>query len=71
MTHSAPRLARSTADRKIAGVCGGLAAWFGWDPALVRIAYVLLSILSAAFPGILVYLLLWLVMPEEGATATR
>lgn len=71
MTDSAPRLARSTSDRKIAGVCGGLAAWFGWDPALLRIAYVLLSILSAAFPGILVYLLLWLVMPADTAGGTR
>ena len=67
MTDSAHRLTRSTSDRKIAGVCGGLAAWLGWDPALVRIAYVLLSILSAAFPGILVYILLWLVMPPETA----
>ena len=71
MTDSRPRLARSTSDRKIAGVCAGLAAWFGWDPALVRIAYVLLSILSAAFPGILVYLLLWLVMPEDTAAGSR
>ena len=50
-------------DKMIAGVCGGLAAWLGWDPSLVRILYVLLSILSAAFPGILVYIILWLVMP--------
>jgi phage shock protein C len=57
-------------NRKIAGVCGGLAAWLGWDPTVVRIAYVLVSIVSVAFPGILVYLLLWLLMPEEGvATA--
>ena len=71
MPDSAPRLARSSSDRKIAGVCGGLAAWFGWDPSLVRIAYVLLSILSAAFPGILVYLLLWLVMPADTAAGAR
>lgn len=51
-------------DRVIAGVCGGLAAWFGWKPDRVRIAYVIVSILSAAFPGIIVYLLLWLVMPD-------
>lgn len=47
----------------IAGVCGGIAEWFGWDPTLVRIGYVILSIFSAAFPGILVYLILWAVMP--------
>ena len=71
MSDSTRRLTRSTSERKIAGVCGGLAAWFGWDPALCRIAYVLLSILSAAFPGILVYLLLWIVMPPDNATSPR
>ena len=48
----------------IAGVCGGLAAWLGWDPTLVRALYVVLSVCSAAFPGILVYVVFWLVMPE-------
>jgi phage shock protein PspC (stress-responsive transcriptional regulator) len=47
----------------IAGVCGGLAKSLGWDPTLVRIVYVLVSVISAAFPGILVYLVLWAVMP--------
>lgn len=56
------RLTRST-DRMIAGVCGGIAEYLGWSPRDARIAYVLLSVLSAAFPGILVYLILWLVMP--------
>lgn len=59
------RLTRSN-DRMIAGVCGGIAEWFGWKPDRVRVAYVIASILSAAFPGIIVYLLLWLVMPEAG-----
>jgi phage shock protein PspC (stress-responsive transcriptional regulator) len=49
----------------IAGVCGGLAKWLGWDPTLVRFAYVVVSILSAAFPGILVYIVLWILMPLE------
>jgi phage shock protein PspC (stress-responsive transcriptional regulator) len=57
-------LKRSRKDRIIAGVCGGLAEWLGWDPTVVRILYVLLSVCSAAFPGIFVYLLLWIVMPE-------
>lgn len=60
-------LRRSRRDRMIAGVCGGLAEWLGWDPTLVRVLYVVVSILSAAFPGLLVYLLLWLVMPEASA----
>jgi len=47
----------------IAGVCGGIADWAGWDPTVVRIAYVVLSIVSAAFPGIIVYLVLWVIMP--------
>ncbi len=54
---------RKSNDRLLAGVCGGIAQWLGWDPTVVRLLYVLLSLLSAAFPGILVYLVLWVVMP--------
>lgn len=50
-------------DRMIAGVCGGIAEWLDWSPALVRILYLLVSVLSAAFPGIIVYLILWILMP--------
>jgi phage shock protein C len=60
-------LQRSRRNRMIAGVCGGLAEWTGWDPTLVRVLYVVGSILSAAFPGALVYVLLWLLMPEAPA----
>jgi phage shock protein PspC (stress-responsive transcriptional regulator) len=59
-------LYRSRSDRIIAGVCGGLARWLGWKPNFVRLLYVVVSVLSVAFPGILVYLVLWLVMPKEG-----
>ena len=52
-------------DRIIAGVCGGLADQLGWPVTRVRIAYVLLSLLSAAFPGTLVYLILWFLMPAR------
>jgi len=58
-------LHRSRSDRILGGVCGGIAEWLGWSPGLVRVGYVVLSILSAAFPGILVYLVLWLVMPRD------
>ena len=58
-----PRLCRSSTDKMIAGVCGGIAEWLDWDPTVVRLTYVLLSLLSAAFPGILVYLVVWLVTP--------
>ena len=54
----------SRRHRKIAGVCGGLAEWLGWDPTVVRVLYILVSVLSAEFPGILVYLILWLVVPR-------
>lgn len=57
-------LMRSRHNRLIAGVCGGIAEWLGWDPTLVRVLYVIVSIFSAAFPGLLIYILLWLVMPE-------
>ena len=57
-------LTRSRRNRMIAGVCGGLANWLGWDPTLVRVLYVVVSVISAAFPGILVYLVLWVVMPQ-------
>ena len=58
-------LRRSRTERMIFGVCGGLAKYFDMDPTLVRVIYVAVSIASAAFPGILVYLLLWLIVPEE------
>ncbi|MEX0598994.1 MAG: PspC domain-containing protein, partial [Rhodothermales bacterium] len=58
------RLTRSVSDRMIAGVCGGLAEFFDVDSTLVRVVFVLLSVLSAAFPGLLVYVVLCLVLPE-------
>jgi phage shock protein PspC (stress-responsive transcriptional regulator) len=57
-------LLRSRRHRMLGGVCGGLADWLGWDPTLVRLLYVVVSIVSAAFPGILVYLLLWIIVPR-------
>ena len=59
-------LHRSRSNRVIAGVCGGFAKWLGWRPTSFRILFVVVSILSVAFPGILAYLILWLVMPLEG-----
>jgi len=57
-------LRRSRNDRWIGGVCGGIAEWLGWDPVLVRVLYVVVSILSVGFPGMLVYVALWILMPE-------
>lgn len=58
-------LTRSKTDRWIAGVCGGIARRFDIDASMVRMAYLLLSIMSAAFPGVLIYVLLWILIPEE------
>ena len=55
---------RKSSDKIIAGVCGGIAKYLGWDPAMVRILYILVSIFSAAFPGILAYIILWIIMPD-------
>jgi len=57
-----------TRDRRhalLGGVCAGLARHFGWSVTGTRVVYVLASILSAAFPGILVYIILWLLLPES------
>lgn len=51
----------------IAGICGGIAEWLGWSPSWVRVLYILVSVLSAAFPGIVVYLILWLIIPKAPA----
>jgi len=58
-------LYRSSRHNMIAGVMGGIAERFGWNVTLLRIIFVIVSCLSAAFPGILVYLVLWLIMPKQ------
>ena len=68
MPELARQLRRSRSNRQIAGVIGGLAEYFRVDPTLLRVIYVVGSIVSAAFPGVLVYVLLWLLVPEaEGS----
>ena len=64
MSAQAGGLKRSRGNRIIAGVCGGLAEWLGWSPTTVRLLYVVVSVLSVAFPGILVYIVLWIAMPQ-------
>lgn len=58
-------LARSRNDRMIAGVIGGIAKRLGWGSTTLRVIFVIVSIASAGFPGILIYLILWLLMPAE------
>lgn len=57
------RLTRSS-NRMLAGVCAGLADYFGWDVTMVRIVYALATIFTA-FSGIIVYIILWIVMPQR------
>ena len=52
-------------DRWIAGVCGGIADYFDWDPAIVRLIFVLLTVFTTGFPGTIIYLVLWLIMPKQ------
>ena len=64
-------LRRSRTSRMIAGVVGGVAEYFGVDPTLLRVIYVVGSIVSAAFPGAIVYILLWALIPEaDGSSAS-
>jgi phage shock protein C len=58
-------LTRSSHNKMIAGVCGGIAEYFGWDPTLVRVGYVLATLLFAGFPGLLAYIILAFVVPER------
>ena len=58
------RLYKSDANKMLCGVCGGIGEFFGFDPTLVRVAYVFLTIFSAAFPGILMYIILAIIMPK-------
>jgi phage shock protein C len=58
---------RPRIDRKIAGVCAGLAQHLEMDTSLVRILWVFLTFASGCFPGIVAYILAWIVIPEEPA----
>ena len=60
-------LYRSRTNSMIAGVCGGIAENLGWSATRVRVLYVLVSVLSAAFPGALVYVILWIAIPRAPA----
>ncbi|MGH2816851.1 MAG: PspC domain-containing protein [Actinomycetota bacterium] len=64
----ARRLARSKSDRKIAGVCGGVAEFFGVDSTTVRVLWVIAGIIPGGW-GILPYVILWIVLPEEDEAA--
>jgi phage shock protein C len=65
MTFRGKRIFRSGCDRRLAGVCGGLGEYFGIDPVLVRLAWVLATCLTGVLPGILGYLAAWLIVPDQ------
>lgn len=65
MARQIRRLYRSSRNAMLGGVCGGLAEYLGVDAALVRLVYVVVSVASVAFPGILVYIIAWLVIPRD------
>ncbi len=65
MEKQTKRLYRSEKDRMIAGVCGGLGEYFGIDPVLIRLAFVVVTLVGGA--GVLAYIVLWIVMPTESS----
>ena len=65
------KLHRSRNNCMIAGVMGGIAEYVGWSPMWVRLLFVIISSLSAAVPGILIYIVLWIVMPKAGNESYR
>jgi phage shock protein C len=67
-TTNTPRLYRSTSDRAIAGVCGGLAHYFKIDPALVRLAFIVFALAGGA--SVLLYVVLWIAVPADAGAAT-
>ncbi len=61
--NSEKRLTRSSSQKMIAGVCGGIAEYLGWDVTIVRLLWIVLTLAGGS--GILIYLILWLVMPQN------
>src|SRR6185436_9139839 len=64
-------LTRSTTDRKIAGVCGGLAEYFGLDPTVVRVVWAILAVVPGGIVlGVVAYIVAWFIMPNQPALTT-
>lgn len=59
------KLTRSATDKMLCGVCGGIAEYLDVDPTVIRVAYVALSLFSAAFPGLILYIVLALIIPQK------
>ena len=59
------RLTRTRDEKLLAGVCGGLAKYLEADPTIIRLLYVLATLITAVFPGALIYLIMWIIVPKE------
>ena len=59
------RLYRSRKNRMIAGVCGGIAEYYNVDPSLVRLLFVFITLITAVGPGIIAYIVAWIIVPEQ------
>jgi phage shock protein PspC (stress-responsive transcriptional regulator) len=71
MEQTMKRLTRSSSSRIVAGICGGLAEYTGWDPVLIRVLYIVLTILSFGFGGVVLYLAAWIVLPLDEEVDVR
>jgi len=64
MAEQSRKILKRSDDKMIGGVCAGIAEWLGWvSPNRLRLVYVIISVVSVMFPGIIVYIILWLLMP--------
>ncbi|HEY3390105.1 MAG TPA: PspC domain-containing protein [Prolixibacteraceae bacterium] len=63
--NSPKRLTRSLKDRMLAGVCGGIADYMAVDPTVVRLVFALATFFTVVFPGVLIYLIMWIVVPKD------
>ena len=59
------RFYKSTTDKKLCGVCAGIAEYLNIDPTIVRLVYALLSLFTSGFPGLAIYIVLAIVLPED------
>ena len=69
MADNDKKLYRSSSDMMLAGVCGGLGEYFGIDGTVMRVIFVILTVLMGGLGGVVVYVILWLIMPEAPGAA--
>jgi phage shock protein PspC (stress-responsive transcriptional regulator) len=65
------RLYRSFSDKKVAGICGGVGEYLGVDPTVIRLATVIVALLTAVFPVMIGYVIAWIIIPEAPASVTQ